>query len=58
MKNSVLFQRGIYPPDMFEQKRYHNVPMMILKDNDVDAYFTGLITDLNSNFTLWIYFLN
>jgi len=36
--NSVLYQRGIYPPDEFEQTKKYGLPLLISKDKGVKQF--------------------
>jgi hypothetical protein len=37
---SILYQRGIYPPDTFQQKKYRNTMVMLTKDKGLAEYLT------------------
>ena len=36
--NSILYQRGIYPPESFTSVRKYGLPMMITKDEGLKKY--------------------
>lgn len=40
--NSILFQRGIYPQDTFQQKKHYGLSMMVTKDDGLLAYLNNV----------------
>jgi len=41
--NSVLYQRAIYPEDMFEAKKQYNLQIMVTKDKELRAYMNHIL---------------
>ncbi|KIY97980.1 Mitotic spindle assembly checkpoint protein MAD2A [Monoraphidium neglectum] len=40
--NSILYQRGIYPQETFQQKKNYGLAMMVTKDDGLLAYLTNV----------------
>lgn len=53
--NNILYQRGIYPPEMFTQVNKYSLPMMILNDDGLKKYFSKILTQLEG---IFCFFLN
>ncbi|ODV62359.1 spindle checkpoint protein MAD2 [Ascoidea rubescens DSM 1968] len=49
--NSILYQRGIYPPDDFKMVKKYGLYMLISTDEEVKAYIRRILSQLNK----WIY---
>ncbi|EEB06287.1 spindle checkpoint protein Mad2 [Schizosaccharomyces japonicus yFS275] len=49
--NSILFQRGIYPPEDFKVVRKYGINMLITIDDEVKAYIRRIIAQLHR----WMY---
>lgn len=49
--HSILFQRGIYPPEDFITVRKYDLPMLMSSDNEVKDYIGNIMTQLRK----WIY---
>ncbi|CAD5218411.1 unnamed protein product [Bursaphelenchus okinawaensis] len=41
--NSILFQRGIYPPEMFVKEKKYNMALMVTKDEKLRNYLNPLL---------------
>ena len=41
--NSVLYQRAIYPEDMFEAKKQYNLQIMVTKDKELQSYMNHIL---------------
>ncbi|RNF19500.1 rev7 [Trypanosoma conorhini] len=39
----ILYQRGVYPQEDFQQVRRYDVPLMVSTDGDLNAYLTELL---------------
>ena len=46
--NSILYQRGIYPPEMFKRVRQYGLQMMINSDETLTAYIRNIMKQLES----------
>ena len=46
--NSVLYQRGIYPPEDFEQVRNYGMPMLVSKDREVKSFIERAMSQSSS----------
>ncbi|ETO10448.1 mitotic spindle assembly checkpoint protein MAD2 [Reticulomyxa filosa] len=45
--NSILFQRGIYPPNEFEPTKKYGLQMMVTKDKQLKEYLQTVLQQLN-----------
>ncbi|XP_049849362.1 mitotic spindle assembly checkpoint protein MAD2A-like [Schistocerca gregaria] len=46
--NSILYQRGIYPPEDFEQKKKYGISIMVAKDAGLRDYMNQILSQLTS----------
>lgn len=46
--NSILYQRGIYPADEFEQKKKYGLPLMVTKDAAVRQYLNRVLSQIQT----------
>ncbi len=46
--NSILYQRGIYPPDQFERKQKYGLTMLVTADDNLKTYIRNILAQLNS----------
>lgn len=46
--NSILYQRGIYPPEDFEHKKQYGLPMFLAKDAGLKKYLNDVVNQLSS----------
>ncbi|XP_071544246.1 mitotic spindle assembly checkpoint protein MAD2A [Panulirus ornatus] len=44
--NSILFQRGIYPPDSFTSKQHYGLTLCITTDNGVKDYLNNVLAQI------------
>eukprot|EP01137_Pigoraptor_chileana_P023267 Opistho-2@89271 len=44
--NSVLYQRGIYPPDSFTRMKKYGLALLVTTDNDLKEYLTNVLSQL------------
>ncbi len=44
---SILFQRGIYPPESFKAEKKYAVTLMVTKDEKLTAYVTAVLQQLS-----------
>jgi mitotic spindle assembly checkpoint protein MAD2 len=44
--NSILYQRGVYPPDSFAQVPKYGLPMMVTKDDQLKRYLGTVLSQL------------
>ncbi|KAI8463983.1 MAG: DNA-binding protein [Monoraphidium minutum] len=44
--NSILYQRGIYPQETFQQKKQYGLAMMVTKDDGLLAYLTNVTAQM------------
>ena len=45
--NSILFQRGIYPPESFERKHKYGLAMLVSTDESLKAYLVNVLQQIN-----------
>ena len=48
--NSILYQRGVYPPEQFERVQKYGLPMMVTCDDALKSYITSVMKQLEG---LW-----
>ncbi len=48
--NSILYQRGIYPPDDFQMVKKYGLNMLVTADEDVKKYIRRILAQLHSKF--------
>ena len=46
--NSILYQRGIYPPEQFERKQKYGLTMLVTSDESLKAYMRNILAQLHS----------
>ncbi|KAG5477306.1 hypothetical protein LSCM4_04524 [Leishmania orientalis] len=46
--NNILYQRGVYPPEDFQQVKKFGLPLMISTDADLNAYLAELLQQIAS----------
>jgi mitotic spindle assembly checkpoint protein MAD2 len=46
--NSILYQRGIYPPEMFKRASKYGLAMMVTSDEGLAGYITNIMRQLES----------
>ncbi|GET89274.1 Rev7, putative [Leishmania tarentolae] len=46
--NNILYQRGVYPPEDFQQVKKFGLPLMISTDIDLNAYLAKLLQQISS----------
>ena len=44
---SILYQRGIYPPESFEQKKQYGLTMMVTSDEGLTKYLTAVLAQMS-----------
>ena len=44
--NSILYQRGIYPPDQFKRESKYGLAMMVATDERLKRYMIRVLSDL------------
>lgn len=42
--NSVLYQRGLYPPETFKVEHQYGIPLYISEDPQIGSFLTNLLT--------------
>ena len=45
--NSILYQRGIYPPESFKRVSKYNLSMMVTTDEGLCAYMNNILKQLD-----------
>jgi mitotic spindle assembly checkpoint protein MAD2 len=45
--NSILYQRGIYPPETFERKQKYGLGMLVTTDESLKAYLVNVLQQIN-----------
>lgn len=44
--NSILYQRGIYPPEQFERKKKYGLTMLVTSDSSLREYLVNVLSQL------------
>ncbi|XP_071829036.1 mitotic spindle assembly checkpoint protein MAD2A-like [Apostichopus japonicus] len=52
--NSILYQRGIYPPEHFTMTKKYGLSMLVTTDESLKAYFSSIVKQLEEWLTLKI----
>lgn len=47
--NSILYQRGIYPPETFKRVSQYGLSMMVTTDDGVKEYISKIMNQLEGN---------
>ena len=45
--NSILYQRGIYPPETFERKQKYGVGILVTTDDGLKTYLVSVLQQIN-----------
>jgi mitotic spindle assembly checkpoint protein MAD2 len=45
--NSILYQRGIYPPETFERKQKYGLGMLVTTDEGLKTYLVSVLQQIN-----------
>jgi hypothetical protein len=48
--NSILFQRGVYPPDSFARVQKYGLGLFVTNDEDLKRFITSVLTQMQSRF--------
>lgn len=48
---SILYQRGIYPPESFKQVQKYGLNMLVTADEKLDEFFQKFLQQLSSKCT-------
>lgn len=46
--NTILYQRGIYPPEQFERKKKYGLTLLVTSDTELKNYLNGVLQQLNA----------
>ena len=46
--NSILFQRGVYPPEAFAPAKKYGLSMMVAKDAELGAYIGSVLAQIST----------
>ncbi|KAL7696375.1 rev7 [Lotmaria passim] len=44
--NNILYQRGVYPPEDFQQVKKYSLPLMISTDSELNTYLSELLQQI------------
>ena len=50
--NTILYQRGIYPPENFKKIPKYGLSMMVTTDEGLNKYMANILTQLESKWAL------
>ena len=48
--NSILYQRGIYPPESFNKVQKYGLQMLVTSDNGLQNYLQQVLSQLTGEF--------
>lgn len=48
--NSILYQRGIYPPETFKRVNKYGLAMLITSDDGLQTYLNSVLAQLTGAF--------
>ena len=51
---SILYQRGLYPPDYFSRVQKYGLPMVIAKQEDLYRYISNMVSQVKGILVTWI----
>ena len=51
--NSILYQRGVYPPEGFEVKQKYGLPLLVTTDEGLKSYLSEVLTQLQGASAWW-----
>lgn len=54
--NSILFQRGIYPPESFSSTQQYGLTILMSKDEKIEGFIKNVLCQVEGNFSLLIYY--
>ena len=55
--NSILYQRGIYPPESFKKVAKYGLAMMLTTDEALSAYISNIMSQLHGNTNIFFILL-
>jgi len=44
--NSILYQRGIYPPETFARVQKYGLTILVTTDDELKKYLTNILADV------------
>ena len=44
---SILYQRGVYPPESFKQHKQYNLSMMVTTDTGLTTYLINVLANMS-----------
>jgi len=50
--NSILYQRGIYPPETFTRVQKYGLTILITTDEELKKYLTNILSDVKGVLSL------
>lgn len=50
--NSILYQRGIYPPETFTRVTHYDMSLQLTTDPKLKNYLTNVVSQLKGRFSL------
>ncbi|KAK9841792.1 hypothetical protein WJX81_003534 [Elliptochloris bilobata] len=45
--NSILYQRGVYPPETFDQQKHYGLSMMVTSDPGITQYLSSVLQQMS-----------
>ena len=50
--NSILYQRGIYPPETFTRVQKYGLTILVTTDDELKKYLTNILADVKGGLPL------
>lgn len=47
--SSILYQRGVYPPESFEPRKKYGLTVMAVKDSKLESYLDSVLTQFKGD---------
>ena len=51
---SILYQRGIYPPESFDRQKKYGLAMMVTSDEGLSKYLTSVLKQMSGSQPPWL----
>jgi mitotic spindle assembly checkpoint protein MAD2 len=55
--NTILYQRGIYPPESFKRVSKYGLAMMVTTDDALIQYISNIMNQLEGNIKIYYFYI-
>jgi len=52
--NSILYQRGIYPPETFTRVQKYGLTILVTTDDELKKYLTNILADVKGRLSVTV----